>query len=294
MGDATRVLLAGLLIAGCGGDDGGGDGAGEPDAMAEVDAEPPPTSCDPAVREIRDRADEAADDQIHVVYALPSDGVDRALDTGGELAASVTVWNGWLDEATGGSHMRLDTCNGELDITFVRLSNTDAFIASRGAYVRNEIEAYMRANDLIADDKIYAVYYDGSSTYSCGGGAWPPTLNGQVGALYLHGAPEGAPPCDSNSFAGAGDPPGYLEFAMLHEIVHTLGMVAETAPHHNLSGHVGDTASDLMYAGSSPWDPSVLDLGHDDYYGHGQAWPDLARSAFLDPRPADAELPPGW
>lgn len=288
----TLLLLA-LVMAGCGDDDGSsGDGGDRPDAMPEIDAEPPPTSCDPAVRETRDRADEAGDYQIHVVYALPSDGSDRALDTGGDLAASVSVWNGWLDDAAGGSHMRLDTCNGELDVSFVRLDKTDGEIAARGAYVRDEIESLMRADGLIADDKIYAVYYDGSSTFSCGGGAWPPALRGQVAALYLHGAPDGAPPCDSNSFAGVGDPPGYLEFAMLHEIIHTLGMVAEAAPHHNLAGHVGDTPSDLMYAGSSPWDPSVLDLGHDDYYDHGQAWPDLAKSAYLDPTPTDPQLPP--
>lgn len=260
----------------------------------EVDAEPSPTSCDPAERQTRDRADEVAGYQIHVVVAVPSDGEDRQLDSGGVLAATVGVWNGWLDDAAGGSHLRLDTCDGELDVTFVRLDKTDGEIAARGAYVRDEIEALMRAAGQIADDKIYPVYYDGSSTYSCGGGAWPPALRGQVAALYLHGAPEGAPPCDTNPFAGAGDPPGYLEFAMLHEIVHTLGMVAEAAPNHNLSGHTGDSPTDLMYSGVSPWQPSVLDIGQNDYFAHGQAWPDLSKSAFLDPTPDVAELPPAW
>jgi hypothetical protein len=286
------------ILTACGGDDdgGAGDQGGTTDAAPadQVDAEPPPTACDPAERETRDRADEASGYQVHVVYAIPEDGSDRALDTGGALGASVSVWNGWLDDAAGGSHIRLDTCGGELDVTFVRLTETDAEIAATGAYVRDEVEELLRAGGHIADDKLYAVYYDGSSTFSCGGGAWPPALRGQVAALYLHGTPEGAPACDTQVLAGSGDPPGYLEFAMLHEIVHTLGMVAEAAPHHNLSGHVGDTPSDLMYAGSSPWQPSVLDLGHDDYWGHGQAMPDLERSAFLEPTPRDAELPAAW
>ncbi len=291
-----RGWIVFLLLAACGGDDdGGADSGGTADAMAEVDAEPPPTSCDPAERQTSDRADEASGYQIHVVVAVPSDGEDRQLDTSGALAASVSVWNGWLDQASGGSHLRLDTCDGELDVTFARLSESDADIAATGAYVRDEVETLLRADGLIADDKLYAVYYDGSSTYSCGGGAWPPALRGQVAALYLHGAPEGSPPCDSNTLAGEGDPPGYLEFAMLHEIVHTLGMVAEAAPHHNLAGHCNDTAgTDLMYSGPDPWYPSVLDQGHDDYYDHGQAMPDLAKSAFLDPMPAGAELPPAW
>ena len=229
-----------LVLTGCGGDDdGGGDGAGTADAMAEGDAEPPPSTCDPAERQTRDRADEVSGYQIHVVVALPSDGEDRQLDTSGVLAATVSVWNGWLDEAAGGSHLRLDTCDGELDVTFARLTESDADIAATGAYVRDRVEAL--------------------------------------------------------SFAGSGDPPGYLEFAMLHEIVHTLGMVAEAAPHHNLAGHCDDTAgTDLMYAGPDPWYASVLDQGHDDYYDHGQAMPDLAKSAFLDPTPADPELPPAW
>jgi len=48
-----------LVLAGCGGDDDdGGDGAGTADAMAEGDAQPPPSTCDPAERQTRDRADE--------------------------------------------------------------------------------------------------------------------------------------------------------------------------------------------------------------------------------------------
>jgi phospholipid/cholesterol/gamma-HCH transport system ATP-binding protein len=99
--------------------------------------------------------------------------------------------------------------------------------------------------------------------------------------------------------------------ARVREIMHTLGMVATGAPNHHAAGHAFDTsagpplaAHDLMYAGRSPEDPPWgtssagglrLDLGRDDYFGHGRAdLVDLARSAFLQPLPPAAELPPGW
>jgi hypothetical protein len=63
---------------------------------------------------------------------------------------------------------------------------------------------------------MYAVYYDGSSIYSCGGGAWPPALIGNVAAMYLRGTPPGARPCASNPIGASIDVPGYIEFAMIH------------------------------------------------------------------------------
>jgi hypothetical protein len=234
-----------------------------------------------------DRPDDlpAGTQQIHVVYVLPSDGSDRGLDIDGTLAASVGSWQAWLKGQTGGKGLNLDTAGGKLDITFVRLPETDAVIAARGAFVRDEVEAELRRLGFADPWKIYAVYYDGTSTFSCGGGAWPPILPGHVAALYLHGTPN----CDQNSFAGPGAPPGYLEFAMLHEILHTLGHVPECAPHEYRSGHTSDTPTDLMWAGDGAWTPSTLDPGHDDYYGHGRAdCLDFARSGFLQGNPASA------
>lgn len=49
-----------------------------------------------------------------------------------------------------------------------------------------------------------------------------------------------------------------------------------------------------MYAGPEPWAPTAIDPGHDDYFDHGTDCLDVARSAFLDPLVADAQMPPGW
>ena len=234
-----------------------------------------------------DRPDELRGSQVHVIYAVPRDGTDRRLDVTGALESSVASFQRWLATETGGPNLRLDTFQGALDVTFVRLRKTDAQIAARDAFVRDELETLLADAGFAAPKKLYAVYYDGSSTYACGGGAWPPTLPGRVAAMYLHGRPAGSPPCDSNALAVPGAPPGYLDYAMLHEILHTLGFVARCAPHHHKGGHISDRADDILWAGTGSWQvPGHLDPGHDDYYGHGRSdCPDLARSAFLTSNP---------
>ena len=238
-------------------------------------------------RATEDRPDEVRGPQVHAVYVLPSDGEDRALDTGGAIAASVDSFQRWLAREAGGPNLRLDTSGGELDVTFFRLAKSNADVRSRGAFVRDEIETALRQAGLVRPNKVYAVYYDGGSSFSCGGAAWPPTLQGQVAALYLRGEPPGAPPCDTNELAAPGAEPGYLDIAMLHEIAHTLGFAATCAPHHTRSGHTSDSPNDLMWAGDAPWElPPRLDIGRDDYYGHGRGdCPDLARSPYLTSNP---------
>jgi hypothetical protein len=233
-------------------------------------------------RTASDLPDDFSGAQVHVMYVLPSDGADEGLDTNGTLARSVATFQRWLAGQAGGQQLRLDYFGGALDVTFFRLSQTDAQVASSGAFVRDRIEAELISAGFNRSNKIYAVYYGGGSTSASGGGAWPPELPGKVAALYLKGTPPGAPACSTNPFASSEDRPGYLEFAMLHEILHTLGVVASCAPHHTLRGHVSDSPNDLMYAGQLPWQPSVLDIGHDDYFKHNTpGCLDLAGSPYM-------------
>jgi hypothetical protein len=226
-----------------------------------------------------DRLDEVRGAQIHFVYAVPADGEDRRLDEQGILENSVALFQGWLAGQTGGANLRVDTYQGALDVSFRRLSQTDAAIAANGAYVRDAVERELNTAGFNRPDRIYAVYYDGSSTYACGGAFWPPALRGNAIVMYLRGTPN----CNGNVLAAPGAPARYWEFAMLHDILHGLGIVGTCAPHHHLAGHVSDFVNDLMYAGASPWQlPPTLDIGRDDYYGHGRSdCPDLARSPYL-------------
>lgn len=267
-----------------------GTSAPSNEAVVVVGSVPPVTT-----RATVDRPDDTADYQIKAMYVLPSDGVDRQLDTSGAIARSVEGWERWLAGQSGGQRLRLDTYQGALDIGFFRLARTNAQMIAVGAFVRDRIQDEMNAAGFNHPRKIYAVYYDGGSSYSCGGGAWPPALVGNAAAMYLQGTPPGASPCNTNILGTSVDAPGYLDFGMLHEIFHTLGIVATCAPHQWRAGHVSDNANDLMWAGDAFWQlPPRLDLGRDDYFQHGQPCLDASNSVFISPSPPNANRPPGW
>ncbi len=253
------------------------------------------------VRATVDQADDLAGDQVHVMYVVPSDGTDRQLDVNGAITNSIAAWSGWLTGQTGGSRFRVDTVHGVPDVTFVRLGQTDAQVAASGDD-RGQVESDLHAMGFNQPGKIYAVYYDGTGNF-CGGGAYPPALVGNVAALYLQGSDPRVTPaarCGANPVGADASNPGYFDYGMVHEIVHTLGFVPACAPHVSVQAHVGDSPRDLMYspkdASGAPWQfPAVLDFGHDDYYRRpNPGCLDLARSAFLDPLPAGAQSPPGW
>ncbi len=255
--------------------------------------------CSPAgaalPRSSSDRQDDRAGPQVHFLYVVPRDGADRGLDTNSAITNSIGSWQEWLRGQTGGRQLYVDTSQGEIDVSFFRLAMDDAAVASRGAYVREQIEEEIYAAGFNSPSKIYAVYYDGSSTWACGGGDPDPIFRGAVAALYLKGAPPGWIPCATNPLGGT--PPGYFEFAMLHEIMHTLDFAPPCAPHVTRLDHVSDSQHDLMWAGDAPWltgQPQLmtLDVGHDDYYLHGRAdCPDFANSPYLAPAAAPAPAP---
>jgi hypothetical protein len=254
-------------------------------------ASPPPAG----ERSTVDRPDEQDGYQIHVVYATPADGPDNQYDTNGQIANAVAAFNTWLSDQTGGSSLRIDTYQGAPDISFVRLPRNDSDYIATNASIRDEVQSDLHQVGFNDVNKLYAVFWDGGSNYACGGGAWPPALVGNVAAMYLRGTPPGAPACDTNPFGASATTPGYLELAMLHEILHTLGFVATCAPHQVGSGHVSDGNNDLLYQGPQSWMPDTLDIGHDDYFNTGNPnCLDLANSAFLSPLPAAPTPPPGW
>jgi hypothetical protein len=230
---------------------------------------------------------------IQPLYVLPQDGADHGLATDGTISRSVAAMQRWFAEKTDGARLRL--LSGP--VTTVRVGETDAQIAAQVDRVRDRVEELLRYEGYDDPNRLYAVWYDGTSTFSCGGGAWPPDLPGHVAALYLQGH-YGSVDCSRDRFSSDGTTVEINEFKMLHEILHTLGLVGRGAPHHTLEGHTSDSPTDLMYAGPPGppyWDPRVLDVGHDDYYLTGRTdIPDLSRSVFLDPLPAHPTPPPGW
>ena len=228
---------------------------------------PMPTPAPIGERSTYDRPDDLKLPQIHVMYVIPVDGADESLDTDGTIETAIESISYWFSSQTGGLDLRWDTYNGQLDITFHRLSSKENSITAEVAYVRDRLERELRDAHVIGLDKQYLVFYGGGSTWSCGGGAWPPLLKGVVSAMYLKGTPPNAPPCNSNTLGASPTSPGYFEFGILHEFIHTIGLAARCAPNHHLDGHVSDFTNDLMWAGDQPWDlPATLNIGRDDYF----------------------------
>jgi hypothetical protein len=247
-------------------------------AGREARVSPPSSGC---THQTTDRLDDWRGPQVHFIYALPSDLLDRCLDTDGPIEASISNFQTWLLGETDGRRLEVDTFSGLYDITFHRFSETDAEMASHGINLRDHIEDLLKDAGFDDPDKLYSVYYDGTGPHDhCGGGAWPPTLPGFVSALYLRATyGPGNWICYDPYLSEEGLQ--IMDYAMLHENMHTLGFVATCAPNY-FSSHVSDSPTDLMWAGEGNWNPSVLDYGNDDYFNTPSiSCLDLADSPYL-------------
>lgn len=237
-----------------------------------------------------DRVDDSTEHQVHVIYAIPSDGYDDELDSNGRIDASFEHIETYLRDRLDGNAARLDTCDGKLDISFLRLDRSSReYAAMRNSFIDG------LALDLIGHgfrygQKLYIVVWGGLAQWArlgvgCGGEAG---YRG-VAVSFLQTV-------DGETCRPIGEelPIGEPDTALAHEVLHVLGFPAECGANVDEGGHVADDPADLMY-GIGHTTADVIDAGHDDYYLHDIAQcPDLADSAFLDPLPASPELPPEW
>ena len=242
---------------------------------------PPPPP--PGERAVWDRPDDIEGPQIHFVYVVPSDVHDLNLDTNGSIVRSVGAIQNWLHTESGGQEFRVDTFNGELDITYIGLEATQFQVYNDPRSAWAQIADEILLLGLPTEDRVFAVYYIGfSEPEACG-------LGGTTGELRL-----------AVTYLGRGCPSPLAssenrirsaEHTVIHEIFHALGAVPDCAPNANDKdggfGHVGDWVDDLMYAGPDPQyidQAQSLDLGRDDYFGHdNEGCLDIQDSPFLTP-----------
>lgn len=222
-----------------------------------------------------DRPDVITGRQIHVIYAVASDGSDTfpaVSQTMTTDVASITSW--WqgqdptripnFDQAA----FAAGTC---LDLSVVRLPVAQAALTGAGAenafqLVGNELEAAGFQNPY----KKYLVYYDGPPVQDdvCGTGGGEFATGPAFAIVWLQGCP-GIP---TDSIAA-------------HELLHALGALPAGAPHAcpGDSGHPCDSPLDVLYPYNSglPLSQLYLDWGHDDYYAHSGSWIDIQDSLWL-------------
>jgi len=225
--------------------------------------------------------------QLHAVYAIPSDGVDRYLQLAPaiarDLAAIDTWWQGqdptrtlrWDMHAFPGC----DSAFGALDISFLRLP------LAASAYALPEEGGYanlVRGLQGTFTDryKKYQVFYDGPidpNSEVCGVSSLGPTDAGASYAFTLVQADA------LNGYCGSLGDTNYMAETEVHELIHNLGAVTPSAPHLCSGGHVCDSEADIMapYGTSDSLSDYVLDLNRDDYYGHSGSWWDVQDSGWL-------------
>jgi hypothetical protein len=244
-----------------------------------------------------DRPDAVAGRQVHVIYALPSDGVDRWADVGPGITtdlAAVVVW--WQhQDYTRAPRFDLAAFScfpsvGALDISQVRLPQDSA-------YFYDDATRFYRLRDALAavgfddGDKKYLVYYDTSSPLpegTCGTGAVNPLEGGTSGYAEVFLAPNLESNPTSSGCGQIWSPSlrgGYSAITAAHELIHTFGAVPAGAPHTcpDSPGHVCDSDLDIMRPGGLTYwlDNTALDFNHDDYYAHSGSWWDVQDSSWL-------------
>lgn len=263
-----------------------------------------PTPAPVGERSYRDRTDDYPGKyQLQVVYALFKGDDDRKRDTDGSIARSVTLANDWFKEQTGGSSLRFDTYQGNLDITFVQFDLTAKEALEK---YRTPYETYRKEYNLLLEDfyidyiedeltrqnfyqkgKYYIFYLERDHPNYCGY-SYQSSFPG-VFFLGTNNCGYGRLGVDSRAWN--------TEFVMLHEVLHGIGFTAECAPNNRKDNpsHVYDSSLDLMFAYANANQQQFLDVGNDDYYNHDiEGCPDLADSVFLEPLPDNPQVPKDW
>lgn len=152
----------------------------------------------PLPRSTVDRPDEAFGPKVKVLYVVPSWATDRKRDTNGEIAKHIFAQNEWLASQNGGFGIRVDTFNGALDVSFVRLdvpkdewaSWFDQNLAPAAEALRSlgwPIGSGVESN---GDDLYYVVWEAFAGNYrrtGQGGGSCRPTIDAQNAGYRMVG-----------------------------------------------------------------------------------------------------------
>lgn len=218
---------------------------------------------------------------VHWVYALPADGADaltsfaNAMQTDAEV---IDVWWKAQDPArTPRNDLAVFPCGAQLDITSVRFAQSAQQLTGAGRF--GLIASGLEAAGLRSPFTKYVVYYDGPvlDDRICGQGGSDRTGFG-LAVVYARA-------CAGVSTA----------VVAAHELLHTFGAVATGAPNEctgENDSHVCDDERDVMYPfiDQSTLETRLLDVGRDDYYGHGGSWTDARTSPWLYHLDAQAPL----
>jgi hypothetical protein len=232
--------------------------------------------------------DVALGQQLHVIYAFPSDATDNSAARAPAIVADLTTIDTWWRGQDPTRRPRFDLFAfpgcledlSRLDLSIVRLPHDSAFYAVDGSSAINRLSTDLTAppSSLGDSQKKYIVYFDGpvQDNRLCGIAFTTPNLTGRLGyaVAFL------ASLCGGDLGAG-----GLAADTVAHEMTHDLGALPRPGPPHACpgnEGHVCDGQFDLMYPFVQPLGRAILDINRDDYYAHSGTWWDVQDSSFLE------------
>jgi hypothetical protein len=219
-----------------------------------------------------------------VIYAFPAGGADRFGVLASPIVTDLAVIDAWWRREDPTRALRFDLAGfsgcastlGRLDFARVPLQRGAEFYAPfQGRFGRIANDLFSPPFAFANQFKKYVVFYDGpvEEPNVCGTASGRPTEGPSFAVVYL-----GA--CGNDAGAGA-----LNADVAVHELLHALGAVPSGAPHAcaQSSGHVCDSGTDIMFPSTSgqALDAMLLDVGRDDYYGHGGSWFDVQDSGWL-------------
>jgi hypothetical protein len=257
-------------------------------------------------RSFIDQPDDSTSPQVHVLYVLPKDVKSRDFDINGTFGDLIGSTNEWLF-AKGGKRLRFDTYRGKLDVTFVRLDETEGQLwmdpsdtskkcSQSPCPTLNTLKSLLGAKGFSASNKAYLIYYGGATIpssrrawQSCGYAGHDHVAIMQVGHVDMMSGQFSCFSTSKTTLPESGNTSGLASF---HEIFHVLGAVGASPNSDGNYGHIMNDPTDLM--GNSQGTVR-LDPGNDDYWRHGQSnYVDLYNSAFMEPAEPNAVMPVGW
>ena len=245
-----------------------------------------------------DRPDTWGGDEVHVIYASPSDSPDRFAQVASAIATDIGAIDAWWrgQDPTRTPRWDFDAvppCGGfgALDISDVKLPHDTAYYnqaTPRLSLLRDDLVAAGFADPA----KKYLVYYDQAqpATGTQCGSAYVSAQTGSYAGIFIAPNLESAVPGKGcGSIEADGVRGGYLAVIAAHELVNALGALDDTSspgPPHKCPTdplHVCDNSLDVLAPTPTATTiaSAILDYNHDDYYAHSGTWWDVQDSPWL-------------
>jgi hypothetical protein len=229
-----------------------------------------------------DRPAIATGHPVRVVYAFPADGVDRSAELAPRIWAELEEVDAWWRANDPARTVNFDLttfpCGNQVDLVTRRTAAPAAELQPLATRFDRLLDDVYRRAGLDALVSKYLVYYDGpvDSPETCGAGGG---ITGGTGLAIVFVQ---ACPGVSTALVGA------------HELLHGFGAL-RGVPAPGVCpgdpGHTCEATNDILFprVQALPLSSYALDVGRNDYYGHGSPWFDVQDSLWL--RHLDASTP---